>query len=94
MTGDQQSVISALTATGQVLLRMQRCAYRSEAVVRFLKHLLQHIAGKILVIWDGSSIHWSRVIRAFLSSGATARLQLERLPGYAPELNPVEDEWR
>jgi transposase len=73
---------------------MQRCAYRSEAVVRFLKHLLQHIAGTILVIWDGSPIHRSRVIRAFLSRGATARLHLERLPGYAPELNPVEEVWR
>ncbi len=94
LTRDHVSAISALTAQGQLLVRMQRCAYRSDAVVRFLQHLLQHIAGKILVIWDGSPIHRSRIIRDFLASGATARLQLERLPGYAPELNPVEDVWR
>lgn len=73
---------------------MQRAAYRSQAVVRFLKHLLQHIPGTILVIWDGAPIHRSRVIQQFLASGATARLQLERLPAYAPDLNPVEWVWR
>ncbi len=72
---------------------MQRCAYRSHAVVRFLKHLLQHITGAILVIWDGAPIHRSRVIQQLLASGAARRLHLERLPSYAPELNPVELVW-
>jgi transposase len=62
--------------------------------VRFLRHLLQHIAGKILVIWDGSPIHRSRIIKAFLAGSAGNRLQVEQLPGYAPDLNPVEYVWR
>lgn len=74
-------------------MRVQHGAYRSHAVVRFLRQLLQHIHGKILVLWDGAPIHRSRVIKDFLSSGAAKRLQLERLPGYAPELNPVEEVW-
>ncbi len=94
LTRDHLSAISALTATGRLLIRVQRKAYRSHAVVRFLKHLMQHVTGKLLVIWDGSPIHRSHVIKAFLAGGATKRLQLERLPGYAPELNPVEDVWR
>ena len=93
LTRDHLSAISALTGTGQLLIRVQRGAYRSLGVVRLLKHLLQHIAGQLLVIWDGSPIHRSRIIRDFLSSGAAKRLQLERLPGYAPELNPVEEVW-
>jgi transposase len=93
LTRDHLSAISAVTASGQLLIRVQRGAYRSQGVVRFLKHLLQHIGGKLLVIWDGSPIHRSRVIKAFLASGAAKRLQLERLPGYAPELNPVEAVW-
>ncbi len=44
-------------------------------------------------MWDGAPIHRSRVINACLASGAAKRLQLERLPGYAPELNPVEAVW-
>jgi transposase len=49
---------------------------------------LRHIPGKVLVIWDGSPIHRSRTITALLASGGAARMQLERLPGYAPDLNP------
>ena len=94
LTRDHVSASSALTTQGRLLVRLQRSAYRSHGVVRFLKHLLQHIPGKILVIWDGAPIHRSRVIKEFLASGAATRLQLERLPGYAPELNPVELVWR
>lgn len=74
-------------------MRVRRQAYRSEQVVRFLKHLLQHMAGKLLVIWDGAPIHRSRMIKAFLAEDVARRLQLERLPGYAPDLNPVEHIW-
>ena len=93
LTREHLSASSALTVHGRLFMRIQRCAYRSHAVVRFLRHLLQHIDGKILLIWDGAPIHRSRVIKDFLSSGAAKRLQLERLPGYAPELNPVEYVW-
>ena len=48
------------------------------------------IPGKLLVIWDGSPIHRGRAVKEFLASGAASRVQLERLPGYAPDLNPEE----
>jgi transposase len=63
-------------------------------VVRFLKHLVQHIPGQILVIWDGSPIHRSRIIKEFLARGGAQRLQRERLPAYAPDLKPVAYVWR
>ena len=47
-----------------------------------------------MVVWDGSPIHRSRVVKKFLESGAASRLQLEQLPGYAPELNPDEGIWK
>jgi transposase len=34
------------------------------------------------------------VINDFLANGAAQRLQLERLPAYAPELNPGEGLWQ
>ena len=94
LTRDQLSVIGAMTPDGRVLLHVQSQAYRSAHVVRFLRHLLRHIPGTVLVIWDGSPIHRSRTIKAFLASGGAARMQLERLPGYAPDLNPVEGIWQ
>ena len=33
------------------------------------------------------------MIKDFLKRGAAKRLHLERLPGYAPELNPQEGVW-
>lgn len=44
------------------------------------------------MIWDGSPTHRSTLIKEFLVS-TNGRLQLERLPAYAPELNPVEYLW-
>jgi len=32
--------------------------------------------------------------RTYLASGASSRLQLEQLPGYAPDHNPDEGVWR
>lgn len=38
---------------------------------------------------DGSPIHRAKVFNDLLERGAAKRLYLERLPGYAPELNPT-----
>lgn len=67
-------------------------AIRAPQVVEFLAHLLRHMQGKVLVIWDGLPVHRSRIVKEFVAS-QQGRLQLERLPAYAPELNPVEYLW-
>ncbi len=60
-------------------------------MVRFLKHLLRQIVGKLLVVWDGGSpIHRPKAVKEFLEGGAASRLRLEQPPSYAPELNPDE----
>jgi transposase len=93
LSRDHWSVIGGLTDTGRLLLQMQASAFRGPTIVRFLQHLLRHIPGNLLVIWDGAPIHRAQVVQAFLAQGAAARLHLEVLPGYAPELNPVEGVW-
>jgi transposase len=65
---------------------------RSPQVVVFLDHLLRHLPGKVLVIWDRLGTHRSRLVRAFVAA-QRGRLMLEYLPAYAPELNPVEYIW-
>lgn len=61
-------------------------------MVVFLRHLLRHVPGKILVIWDGLRSHRSKLVRSFVAI-KKKRLELEFLPAYAPELNPVEYIW-
>jgi len=94
LTRDHVSAISAVTPDGKLYLQKQMESYRGQHAVAFLRHLLRHIAGKLLVIWDGSPIHRSRVVKDFLSDGGAKRIWLERLPAYAPDLNPDEGIWR
>jgi transposase len=93
LTRDHLSAISGLTLNGRVLLQVRDRAFRSPAVVDFLRHLLRQIPGPLLVIWDGAPIHRAQPVKDFLAHGAAARRQLEQLPGYAPELNPDEGLW-
>jgi transposase len=93
LSRDHLSAISGITPTGKLYLMVQERAYRGGDVVRFLKHLLRHIPGKLLVLWDGSPIHRSQAVKGYLASGAAARIHLEQFPGYAPELNPDEGIW-
>jgi transposase len=62
--------------------------------VHVLKHLLSQRDRKLLVIWDGSPIHRSMEVRPFLANGAAKQIHLERLPAYAPDLNPDEGTWQ
>ncbi len=60
--------------------------------MEFLQALTHQIHGKLLVIWDGLPAHRSRVVKNFVEALA-GHIVLERLPAYAPELNPVEYIW-
>lgn len=87
------NVISALSPTGRLFLKMQQTPYTGADIVKFLKVLRRRIKGKIMVIWDGAPIHQAKEVKAYLAGGAARYFQLERLPGYAPELNPDEGVW-
>ena len=93
LTRDHLSAISGITLDGRLFMQVRPDSYDAEAVVGFLRVLLRKIAGKIILIWDGSPIHRAHEIKAFLKRGAAKRLHLEQLPGYAPDLNPDEGIW-
>lgn len=94
LSWDHLSVISAITPVGQLYLMMQDKALDGSAIVGFLKHLLRHITGKLLIIWDRLPAHHGQAIKDFLAQGGTQRIHLEQLPAYAPDLNPDEGVWR
>ncbi len=94
LTRDHLSAMSAITLEGKLYMTFQDRAFKGEDAVRFLKHLMRQIPGKLLVVWDGSPIHRGGAVKDFLASGASRRLKLERLPGYAPDLNPDEGIWK
>jgi hypothetical protein len=53
---------------------------------------MRHIPGPLLILWDGLTAHRSRLVKQFVVD-QNGRIELERLPAYAPELNPVEFLW-
>jgi putative transposase len=60
-------------------------------VADFLRGLLQHLRGHVILLWDQGSIHRGPAIAEVQQ--AYPRLQIEEFPAYAPELNPVEQLW-
>jgi len=69
--------------------RLFNGSIKAPQLVEFLSHLLQHIHGPVLVIWDGLPVHKSRMVKQFVEQ-QRGRLEVEHLPAYAPELNPCE----
>ncbi len=61
-------------------------------VVEFLRALMRHLRRrKAILVWDQLPAHKSAIVHTYLAQRREVRV--EWLPGYAPELNPVELLW-
>jgi hypothetical protein len=58
----------------------------------FLEALLRELPGRVVVIWDGGSMHKGDPIDQ-LRDLMGDRLCLEKFPPYSPQLSPVEPVW-
>lgn len=90
------SAMSALAVSPKrqhlaLYLHFRRRSFKGPDVIRFLRDLLTHLRGPVILLWDGSSIHRHGEVKAFVQ--AHPRLQVEEFPGCAPELNPAEYVW-
>jgi putative transposase len=91
------SVIGAVSASpaarhlGLYFATLPDGFFTAGAVAGFLRGLLGHLRGKVVAVWDGGGNHKGPQIRELLRRNE--RLSLERLPAYAPELNPAEQVW-
>jgi transposase len=62
-----------------------------DEVCVFLRELLRHMRGSIIVLLDNSSTHKGAPLEQLL--GQHPRLRIEYFPSYAPQLNPDEGVW-
>jgi transposase len=85
------SIIGGL-ALWRFYFQIHAGSVKSLQVIEFLRHLQRHIPGKLLILWDGAPIHRSRLVQEYVAT-TQGRVSVERLPAYAPELNPVEYMW-
>ena len=65
--------------------------FTARHVAAFLRGLLRHLRGPVILLWDQGSIHRGPAMAAV--QRAYPRLHIEEFPAYAPELNPVEPLW-
>jgi transposase len=88
----QLSAISGVSFWN-IYFRLLPGAVRAPAIVAFLKALRRHLHGrKLLIVWDRLQEHRSRLVRDYVESQGGA-IQIEFLPPYVPELNPIECIW-
>ena len=94
---DRVSITAALTISprsgrlGLYWRNYPKQFVNSERTADFLRYLLHHLRGAVTIVWDGGPMHKGDAIREVLHD--YPRLRLERLPPYAPELNPIEYLW-
>lgn len=93
---DRLSALAALTVSPKrqhlgLYLRFQPSNFQAVHVADFLRVLLRHLRGHVIVLWDRGSIHQGAAIAAVQQ--AYPRLPLAEFPAYAPDLNPTEQLW-
>ena len=77
----------------RLCFHLQQPSYNTDTLIAVLEQLAGFYAGQLVVLmWDGLAAHWSTKMQAWLDSQHDW-LTAERLPAYAPELNPVEYLW-
>lgn len=87
------AVCGAIGHNGEFVYTTSRKAYNGDKIVDFLKELLKAVADPITLVWDGASIHFCKVVKAFLDTLPKGRLKLVQQPTYSPELNASEQVW-
>lgn len=77
----------------ELLLQFKEGSVNKEDMIPFLSDLKDHFAGKnVILLWDGLPAHRSTLAQDFIAR-ESEWLTVEPMPGYAPELNPVEYLW-
>lgn len=79
--------------SARLCFHLQADSYDTDSLIGVLEQLAAFYTGhRVVLLWDGLSSHWSHKMRAHLAA-QRHWLTVERLPAYAPELNPVEYLW-
>jgi len=92
-TRDHLSVMGGVTPQGKVYTMVRPRSLNGLHTIEFLLHLGRLASDRLLVIWDGSPIHRRAEVNEFVAE-TRGKIHVERLPSYAPDLNPVEWMWR
>jgi transposase len=93
-SGQRQSinVISAVNARGAFWAVTYEGKLNAESFVLFLQNFMKGRQGTVFLVVDGHPSHTAKAAQRYVES-LGGRLELHRLPSYAPDLNPDEFAW-
>src|SRR6266536_2531854 len=84
------NMLSAISNGGLLRFRLFTESFTGPVLVDFLHRLVRDLAGrKVHLILDGHPVHHAKLVSEWVAQRPT-RIELHFLPGYSPELNPVE----
>jgi transposase len=90
---DRLNAYGAYDFTNGECLLWQNGWCNGEQTVQFLRALVRWRAGKrgrLVLIWDNAPCHVAKVVTA---EAARLGIEVVKLPGYSPDLNPIERLW-
>jgi hypothetical protein len=67
-------------------------SYNSQTLIVALRDLRRRLRAPVVLLWDGLTAHRSAEMKEFVTKSAKW-LKCERMPAYAPDLNPCEGLW-
>jgi transposase len=84
------NMISAISNAGRLRFRLFVGSFNGPVFIDFLGRLLRDCGGRrVHLIVDGHPVHHAKLVSAWVGRRAD-QIELHFLPGYSPELNPVE----
>jgi transposase len=84
------NMISAISNQGKLRFRLFTGSFTGAVFIDFLGRLVRDGGGrKVHLIVDGHPVHRAKAVSAWVGRHGE-RIELHFLPGYSPELNPVE----
>jgi transposase len=83
-------MLSAISNAGMLRFRLFVGSFTGAVFIDFLGRLVRDCGGrKVHLIVDGHPVHRAKAVSAWVGRHGD-RIELHFLPGYSPELNPVE----
>jgi len=86
------NMVAAITPRGEMHFMIVKGTVRADEICDFLKRLMKDCEQKVFLIWDGHPTHKSKKVKDCIASFG-GRLETFLLPGYSPDLNPIEQLW-
>jgi len=84
------NMLSAISNQGLLRFRLFVGSFNGPVFIDFLRRLLRDCGGRrVHLIVDGHPVHHAKLVSAWVGRHAE-QIELHFLPGYSPELNPVE----